>query len=239
LREVAALVGFTRFEAEMADVDGELSLGVRRAALARETSWVPAVENRGEGVFIAFKTTAIDDWMARPAVKLRGEQLLEGFGAWCARRRTAQDEVKLLFPGLRYVLLHSLAHLLITSVSLECGYSSSSIRERIYVGDAGHGILLYTGTPDAEGTLGGLVQVARRLDKHMASALDMARLCSSDPVCAQHYPNDPHEERFLTGAACHGCLLIAEPSCERRNEFLDRALVVPTVDSAGAEFFRV
>jgi len=123
-------------------------------------------------------------------------------------------------------------------VSLECGYSSSSIRERIYVGDAGCGILLYTGTPDAEGTLGGLVEVARRIDKHLEAALDLARLCSNDPVCAQHSPADLHEERFLNGAACHGCLLIAEPSCERRNEFLDRALVVATVDGAGAEFFR-
>ena len=123
-------------------------------------------------------------------------------------------------------------------MSLECGYSSSSIRERIYVGDSGYGILLYTGTPDAEGTLGGLVEVARRIGKHLEAALDLARLCSNDPVCAQHWPADPHEERFLNGAACHGCLLIAEPSCERRNEFLDRALVVATVDAAGAEFFR-
>ncbi len=238
LREVAALVGFTRFEAEAPDVDGELSLDVRRAALSREPSWLPAVENRGEGFFIAFKETAIDQWLARPAVKARGLQLQEGFAAWGARRRTAKDEAKALFPGLPYVLLHSLAHLLITSVSLECGYSSSSVRERIYVGDAGHGILLYTGSPDAEGTLGGLVHVARRLEKHLASALDLARLCSNDPVCAQHAPSDPHEERFLNGAACHGCLLIAEPSCERRNEFLDRALVVATVDAASAEFFR-
>lgn len=239
LREVMALVGFTRFEAEMPDVNGELSLEVRRAALAREVSWVPAVENRGEGFFIAFKKASLEAWQARPEVKARGQQLLDGFGVWQARHRLGGDEPKVVFPGLPYVLLHSLAHLLITSVSLECGYSSSSIRERIYVGESGHGILLYTGTPDAEGTLGGLVQVARRIETHLESALDLARLCANDPVCAQHRPDNLHEERFLNGAACHGCLLIAEPSCERRNEYLDRALVVPTVDAAGAEFFRV
>ena len=238
LREVMALVGFTRFEAEVPDIDGELSLDVRRASVAREVSWLPAVENRGEGFFIAFKRAAIDAWLARPEVKTRGQQLLEGFAVWQTRHRVGRDEAGVLFPGLPYVLLHSLAHLLITSVSLECGYSSSSIRERIYVGDAGCGILLYTGTPDAEGTLGGLVQVARRIEKHLASALEFARLCSNDPVCAQHRPDNLQEERFLNGAACHGCLLIAEPSCERRNEYLDRALVVPTVDAAGAEFFR-
>jgi hypothetical protein len=238
LREVLSLVGFTRFEAEVPDIDGELSLDVRRASLAREVTWLPAVENRGEGVFIAFKKASIDEWLARPAVKARGQQLLDGFGVWQGRQRVGKEEHKALFPGLPYVLLHSLAHLLITSVSLECGYSSSSIRERIYVGDSGHGILLYTGTPDAEGTLGGLVQAARRIEKHLTSALESARLCSSDPVCAQHRPDNHQEERFLNGAACHGCLLIAEPSCERRNEYLDRALVVPTVDAAGAEFFR-
>ena len=41
----------------------------------------------------------------------------------------------------------------------------------------------------------------------------------------------------LHGAACHGCTLIAETSCEMRNEYLDRALAVPTLYAAGAAFF--
>jgi hypothetical protein len=127
--------------------------------------------------------------------------------------------------------------LLITAVSLECGYSASSIRERIYASSAGYGILLSTGTPDSEGTLGGLVAIGRRIARHLDAALDLARLCSNDPVCAQHRPDNPQEERFLHGAACHGCLLIAETSCERRNDFLDRGLVVQTVEPVGAEFF--
>ena len=98
-------------------------------------------------------------------------------------------------------------------------------------------VLLYTGTPDAEGTLGGLVQVGRRIARHLDTALELGRLCSNDPVCAQHKPDQAHEGRIMHGAACHGCLLIAEPSCERRNELLDRSLVVPTVDLADAAFF--
>jgi len=235
LREVLALAGFTRFEPVMPDVDGELSLEVRRAALARETTWLPAVENRGEGFFLSFRPDAIKAWLARPAVKQRGDQLVAGFEAWKARHNI---DKKLTFPGLPYLFLHSMSHLLITAVSLECGYAASSIRERIYVGDTGYGILLYTGTPDAEGTLGGLVQVGRRIEQHIRAALEMGQLCSNDPVCAQHTPDNVQEERFLNGAACHGCLLIAEPSCERRNELLDRALVVGTVDAIGAEFFR-
>ena len=137
-----------------------------------------------------------------------------------------------------YFLLHSLSHLLMTAVSLECGYPASSIRERVYALEAGYGILLYTGTPDAEGTLGGLVEAGRQIDRHLQAALELGRLCSNDPVCAQHDPQSQHERRFLHGAACHGCLLIAETSCEQHNDFLDRALVVPTVEDLGAEFFQ-
>jgi hypothetical protein len=233
LREVIAQVGFTRFESASPDIDGELSLGVTRAALAYDLSWLPAIENRGEGIFIAFGEDALNNWLSQPQVKQRGQQLLEGFNEWKKHHADALD----VFPGLKYILLHSLSHLLISAISMECGYSASSIRERIYAGSAGHGILLYTGTPDSEGTLGGLVQAGRRIEAHLQNAVDLGRLCSNDPVCAQHRPNSVQEERFLHGAACHGCLLIAEPSCERRNEFLDRALVVPTVENTEAAFF--
>lgn len=237
LREVIAQVGFTRFEAEMPDIDGELDISVRRAALDVEPTWVPAIENRGEGVFIAFRNEAIEEWLQRQAVKKRGRELSRGFDIWCARKGIDQEVDKVKFPGLPYVMLHSLSHLLITAVSLECGYAASSIRERIYAGDAGYGILLYTGSAGSEGTLGGLVEVGKRIEYHLESALEQGKLCSNDPVCAQHKADNEEEERFLHGSACHGCLLIAETSCERRNEFLDRALVVSTVESLGAEFF--
>jgi hypothetical protein len=137
-------------------------------------------------------------------------------------------------------MLHSFAHLLITAVSLECGYPASSIRERIYcIPDVGYGVMLYTGSSDAEGTLGGLVQVGRRIHEHIRNALELGGLCSNDPVCAQHEPPNAHEHRYLHGAACHGCLLISETSCEQQNEFLDRALVVPTVDRSSVEFFKL
>ena len=131
------------------------------------------------------------------------------------------------------------SHLLLTAVSLECGYPASSIRERVYAFDGGYGIMLYTGTPDAEGTLGDLVEAGTRIAAHLRAALELGRLCSNDPVCAQHDPQSPHEIRFLHGAACHGCVLVAETSCEQQNDFLDRSLVVPTVESLGAEFLVV
>ncbi len=206
---------------------------MQRAALARELEWLPAIENRGEGVFIGFKKTAIDTWQARPEVKERGRRLLAGFDCWMEDHKGSKRE----FFGLPYIMLHSLSHLLITAVSLDCGYPASSIRERIYATDKGYGILLYTGSPDAEGTLGGLVAAGRSIRDYVEAAIELGRLCSYDPVCAQHDPANKHERRFLHGAACHGCLLIAETSCEQRNDFLDRALVTATVHNYGAEFF--
>ena len=233
LREVVAQLGFTRFEASTADTQGELQMGVVAAPLARELSWLPAVENRGEGVFIQFEKAAVQKWLARPAVVERGRWLQAGFEGW----RQQHPHSKREFPRLPYFLLHSLSHLLLTAVSLECGYPASSIRERVYAQDDGYGILLFTGTPDAEGTLGGLIETGRQIDRHLRAALELGRLCSNDPVCAQHDPQSRHEGRFLHGAACHGCLLIAETCCEQHNDFLDRALLVPTVEDLGAEFF--
>jgi hypothetical protein len=235
LREVVAQVGFTRFEAAAPDTEGELDIGVRRASLAREITWLPAYENKGEGIFLQFKKEAIKDWLSRPAVQERWQSLALGFKAWAKEHPGSKRG----FPELPYIMLHSLSHLLITAVSLGCGYPSSSIRERVYsIANVGYGILLYTGTSDAEGTLGGLVQVGRRIHETVKNALDLGMLCSNDPVCAQHDPANAPEHRFLHGAACHGCVLIAETSCEQQNDFLDRALVVPTVESRGCEFFK-
>lgn len=234
LREVVTEVGFTRFEPPAVLIGSEIDLDVRVASLALDTRWLPAVENRGEGIFLALQSDAVQQWLRRPALVRRAAQFHAGVMAQSKKPVSADFVQQIYMP---YVLLHSLSHLLLTAVALECGYAAASIRERIYVRDGAYGLLLYTGTPDAEGTLGGLVQVGRRLGRHLDAALEMGRLCSNDPVCAQHKPDETHEGRLLHGAACHGCLLIAESSCEHRNELLDRSLVVPTVDMHDAAFF--
>ena len=233
LREVVAQVGFTRFESAGPDFQGELSLDVRRAPLGLDTSWLPAIENRGEGLFLQINAKVVEEWVKEPAVKERGGKLEAGFNAWRKERELNSH----VFPGLPYYLLHSLSHLLITAISLECGYPSSSLRERIYAAPDRYGILIYTGSSDAEGTLGGLVMAGREMRRHFKRALDLGWLCSNDPVCAYHAPIE-HDHQPLLGAACHGCLLIAETSCEQRNDYLDRALVVATVEHLGAEFFK-
>jgi hypothetical protein len=242
LREVVAQVGFTRFEAPAEPLDQDMGIGVQVASLARDLKWLPAVENRGEGVFLSLAPESVERWRSRPAVRQRARRFRTGMESKLKTKGGLSDDF-LIHIGMPYILLHSLSHLLLTAVSLECGYASASIRERIYVRpgsadeEAAYGLLLYTGTPDAEGTLGGLVEVGRRIGRHLEAALELGRLCSNDPVCAHHLPDEPHEGRPLHGAACHGCLLIAEPSCERRNELLDRALVVPTVEETALAFF--
>lgn len=114
-------------------------------------------------------------------------------------------------------------------VSLECGYSSASLRERLYIGRPGArtaGLLLSTAASDSEGTLGGLVALGetRHLKRLLDAALRDAERCSSDPLCAEHVPQDPSEA--LHAAACHACLFVSETSCETNNRWLDRAVLV-------------
>ena len=234
LREVMALVGFTRFDAVMRDLDGEYASDVERASLALAETWFPAVENRGEGVFVQLASDAVREWAVRSAVADRLALLDAGQARWNRGHKNARA-----FPGGAYVLLHTLAHLLLQSLSLRCGYPAASIRERIYVDPAEHryGLLLFTASGDAEGTLGGLVEQAPRIGEHLDAALETAALCSNDPVCAHHEPGASLEERWLHGAACHGCTLTAETSCEMHNEYLDRALVAPVIGEADAAFF--
>ena len=232
LREVMALSGFTRFEAVTPDIHGEYETDVERAAIALEPSWFPAVENRGEGLFLRLRTDAVEAWLERPAVRDRLDGLVRGHQQWAQQRKSARP-----FPGGPYVLLHTLSHLLIQSLAMQCGYPASSLRERIYAEEGRYGLLIYTGSPDAEGTLGGLVQQSRRLDEHLTRALEAGGLCSNDPTCAEHAPGNSMTDRFLHGAACHGCALVAETSCEMRNDHLDRALVVPVLGMPHAAFF--
>jgi hypothetical protein len=166
--------------------------------------------------------------------------LEDAFQKW----RSNHPKVKQTFPGAPYIMLHTLSHLLVSAISLECGYPLSSLRERIYAPMQGvaemansYGILIYTASSGAEGTLGSLVQASRGIRKHMLRAFELGVLCSNDPVCSSSIHAD-HDAGSLSGSACHGCVFISETSCERFNQFLDRSLVVPTIDRKDAAFFR-
>ena len=241
VREVRALIGFTRIESP-GDYESPADFPeAQRMKIARgKTTWVPANEIRGEGIFFQFSESEIEDWLAR--VKPLGLEFFVAHKQWRTNRGLVPPEDS--FPGLRFVLLHSFAHALIRQLSLECGYTAASLRERIYSRNPGTdhpemaGVLIYTGAPDSEGTLGGLVSLGEPaiLERHLSQALDSMRLCSSDPLCAEHHPGK--EGTSLHGASCHACLFASETSCERGNKYLDRTVLVPTVDREQFAFFR-
>jgi hypothetical protein len=138
-------------------------------------------------------------------------------------------------------MLHTLSHLLIRELALECGYNAASIRERIYADTSGlrpqAGILIYTAAADSDGTLGGLVDLGKpeNLGRLLEQALNRSKICSSDPLCSEH---DPEKDRSLHGSSCHACSLVAETSCEPGNRYLDRSLLIPTLERGDAAFFK-
>ena len=233
LRETTALVGFARIDAP----DSGLAEDAEHVAIVPLTTgspyWVPAADVRGEGVFLQFPENRVRAWEERVAKHSRIRALREVI--------IARDGSK-AWLGARYVLLHSFAHLLINELALECGYGAASLRERIYSdpGDSGSdpmaGILIYTAAADSEGTLGGLVSMAKpeTFGRVIATARRRAELCSSDPLCAEHEPTI--EDRTRHGAACHSCLFLPETSCERNNRLLDRAALVETLTRSGIEY---
>lgn len=223
LREVQALVGFTRTSSpERRNLEPR-----GRIALARAPEqWVPAVEQRGEGIFLELHEAEVAVWAERTRGHPRIEALRGAYGRWARNRDT---EARSDFPIPRYLLIHTLSHLLIRQVSLECGYSSASIRERLYIGTPSRpaaGVLLSTAASDSEGTLGGLVALAedRYLGRLLDNAFEEAARCSSDPLCAEHEPLGTSDS--LHAAACHACLFASETSCETNNRWLDRSVLV-------------
>lgn len=232
LREVKALVGFTRIESPGEFSEASEMPARQRAPLSRKpTTWAPATEVRGEGIFLKFDLKRILTWGQQPEVQKRERFFRDAHRQWRDARGLDPDQH---FPGIGYILIHSLSHALMRQVTLECGYSAASIRERIYwTGMDGAqtpmaGLLIYTAAPDSEGTLGGLVSLGhpQKLSEHLDQALEMMRLCASDPLCAEHLP--VKDGMTLHGAACHACLFSPETSCERSNKYLDRSVLVET-----------
>jgi hypothetical protein len=233
LREVRALLGFTRLSAPERD---ELRPAKRIPLSRGPAEWVPAVEQRGEGIFLEFREERVRTWAESVAGHEHITALDRAYRQWAADR----DQVPSAgFPIARFLLIHSLSHMLMRQVALECGYSSASLRERIYLGTPGSpmaGLLLSTAASDSEGTLGGLVALGERrhLERILRQGFDDAAHCSSDPLCAEHIPQFP--STTLHNAACHACLFASETSCEAGNRWLDRAVLADLPSASGLAF---
>jgi hypothetical protein len=227
LREVRAIRGFTRVTPPAGEHDPRIA-----KISAQPKTWLPAIEVRGEGIFIALDGERLTQWETQPDVIARVATVAQRYAA---RQRGEPREIT---P--RLLLLHSVAHALIRQLSLDCGYSASSLRERLYVGHGQWdmaGLLIYTASADADGTLGGLARQGRT-EALMATLTDGLRnleWCSSDPLCIEGRASLSHQ---LNLAACHACMLASETSCEEFNVLLDRALLVGTPTKRHLGFFR-
>jgi hypothetical protein len=231
LRETRVFMGFTRINPPGA----ERRIGWNLIA-SRRKRWLPATVVRGEGIFIKFQQKKISDWLASHGK--HHEDRLSSINQFTGDEQEAGRQPFTATPS--FVLLHTFAHLLINELVYECGYGSSSIRERIYSSDedggAMNGLLIYTAAGDSDGSMGGLVEMGApgKLEKIIAGALERARWCSSDPVCIESAGQGPGTCNL---AACHSCALLPETSCEHMNRFLDRGVIVGTLDDPLSGFF--
>jgi hypothetical protein len=235
LRETRALAGFTRLLPP--DVDPS-NPRLRPLKLNGALDWLPAVKVYGEGIFLELKPEAVARWLKdHPYVVDRAAAMGTTYNAARSSRKQTPRKVT---PKL--VLMHTLAHVLINQLSFDCGYGSASLRERLYC-DLAHpetpmlGILIYTASGDADGTMGGLVRQGRagRFEPTLRRAIAHAAWCSSDPVCIESSGQGTDNANL---AACHGCSLLPETSCETGNRLLDRALLVGTPTQPEFGFFQ-
>lgn len=241
MKRINAVLGFTRLD-EMERVG---DLAARMVALSRDGKprWVPATEDRGEGVFLQLDLDAVAQWEQRVETTPLWDAHVHAHRRNFARRfseTAAEIDPDTRMPAPRYWLLHTLSHLLIREMAMYAGYGAASLSERIYAWredserEAAAGLLICTTASDSEGTLGGLVSLSEPSKLHgiVRSALRRATRCSSDPVCAQRTPSDP--EDFLHGAACHTCSFASETSCEKANRFLDRRFLLDLPAAEGS-----
>ena len=227
LREVRALCAFTRVQPPS---PAERS---RWAALSAESvGWLPGMEVLGEGIFLVLDEGALQQWESDARVIARCAVIDSSHRKRFATLGLQPDRT--IEP--RFVLLHTLAHMLISQLSLECGYPAASLRERIYASERMAGLLVYTAAADSAGSLGGLIAQAdpERLASSLQEAIARAAWCSADPLCME---SEASGVDSLNLAACHACCLLPETSCEELNVFLDRGLLIGTQTDAALGFF--
>ena len=230
LREVRALQGFSRLQPDNQPrpkgrmIDPALGRG--------GIDWLPAIEVFGEGIFLALDESAVSRWE-------RGTAVVAAAGRLETRRKESLLGPRLGVPATpRFVLLHTLAHVLIRQLAFDCGYSAASLRERVYsqTSEAGRvpqaGILIFTAAGDSEGTLGGLVRRGKPplLRQSLMRSLENAGWCSADPLCIE---SDGQALGSLNIGACHACTLASETSCAHFNLLLDRRFLIGADDVPG------
>lgn len=225
LREVRVFTSFTRLYPAGS---GEERSGEPAPVSTDPPTWLPGMLVRGEGIFLRMNRSTLAEWEERDAVKQRVSRLSARL---CKEHSMGSLGVRDENISPRLLALHTLAHVLIRQLSMDCGYPISSLRERLYVsceeGQEMEGILIHTSTGDVAGSLGGLIELGEpeRLGRVFTAAIESASWCSADPSCIESVSSGINGSNI---AACHSCVILPETSCERFNRLLDRGLLVGT-----------
>lgn len=230
LKETKVFTGFARINQ---------ANQVRRADLSlNNINWLPAIEVFGEGIFIEFNKDKIQEWTSQNSIFFN--KLITNY----EQSNSTRGPITKYSPiSPEFILLHTFSHLLIKRLCFSSGYGSSSLRERIYFSNDEsfkmYGILIYTSSGDAEGSLGGLVRQSgeKYLSKLIKEAIEEARWCSADPVCSVIGQKSGQGPDNVNGSACHNCCLLSETSCEVFNGLLDRASIIGTLENPSIGFF--
>lgn len=234
LRDTRAYVGFSRVLPWGEEEQGNINALIHKCYGSTREVYGDVV--RGEGLFLKFREDKIDDWLQRPEVHARLDLL--------DKKKLAELTVLLgieeFWEAQAFMLLHSFSHSLMGALSGQAGYNLASLKERVYVGSDGvggrmFGLLIYTNSGDSEGSLGGLVRMGRpgRLGNLFRGAVDSSKWCSSDPLCRRSIPKGSGGGVL---SACHHCIMLPETSCQCRNDFLDREMII-SLDNANLGFF--
>lgn len=217
LREVRAFRGFQR--RNVTEQQAMISPSLGRPG----STWLPAIQVLGEGIFLEFPKDSMAKWLSE------NQAAIENY-----THQHLINAERIGIPGRMgfnaspaFIMVHTFSHLLINQLAFDCGYSSTSLRERIYCGPPNNlyaGILIYTADSDAEGSMGGLSEMGspNRIEDVIYRAVARSNWCSGDPVCREL---ESQGMDGLNRAACHACSLVAETSCTYSNMLLDRVLV--------------
>jgi hypothetical protein len=232
LPEIQVLQGFSRIEY----LDRfELSEPKDLIPIMKEknTNWLPGIKNNGEGIFFQFNEKKLREWEEKADVSKLSSETIDRYN----KRREQLNYTPLAIAN-RHLLIHSFSHALIKELAAHSGYSTTSLKERLYCNNGMQGVLIYTASGDSEGSLGGLIAQAtpEKLHPIFIRAVERMMYCSSDPNCSEGL------FKFHTtanGAACHSCTFISETSCEWGNQLLDRRLLLNINPGENIGFFDI
>ena len=235
ITSITALQGFTRAEPpDPINPDKEKMQRIVTKKFFHEHKWLPGIQNKGEGVFISLDIDKLKKWENLEEVKKRCNVLIESHALTSQpKNEEKRKEIEERYNA-RYILLHTLSHVIIKSMARHAGYNEASLNERIYWdGKDRNGILIYASSGTSEGSLGGLVRLGEsdEFARILNDAIKESQSCSKDPICGESDPvedkkNDLHRYMRLSGATCHSCTIVSETSCANFNHFLDRRLIM-------------